>query len=308
MIRLSPALPLQLDRPARCAQAPEPHRATPTALSECSGDLAMDDWKDLFRAVTDQLRHTVSPADVLECVAALDQLGATLTQQIGHCRQQRDVAQAALAQALDACANRRDEQPYARHLARHGSLTALPERRTFHDDLEQALGDPAQRDAIAVLYLGLEGLEALHVASDPQAPALADELLWAVGARLTRAVRAEDRVSHFGEGEFACLLVVDVPGREILSQIACKLFDLLSAPWRFGTRTLTLRPSIGIASGLGGGSSAAAWLSRADAAMVRARALGLGHAFDDSRIEPNWQRRPLTAAQAAAAIGGCSPG
>lgn len=101
MIRLSPALPLQLDRLARSAQTPKPLKVAATELSERSGDQALDDWHDLFCAVTDRLRHTAGQADVLECVAALDQLSATLKEHIGHCRQQRHVAQAALAQALD---------------------------------------------------------------------------------------------------------------------------------------------------------------------------------------------------------------
>lgn len=286
MIRLSPALPLPLDRPARCAQPSERHGPDATPLAEGSGDLALDDWHDLFDAVTDRLRRSAEPADVLECVAALEQLSASLKDLAGDSRQQRLAAQLALAQALDAGIGRGDEQPYADYLARHGSLTSLPERGVFHARLAQALLDPARRQAVTVLYLGLEGLGA---ASDAQAPALADDLLWAVGARLVRALRAEDLVSHFSGGEFACLLL-DLPGREALSRLARKLFDTLSAPWQIGAQTLCLRPSIGIATGPRCGADAAAWLGRADAAMMRARALGLGHAFHDSLVDPDRER------------------
>lgn len=83
-------------------------RATPVAsapLPHARPDIAIEDWDVLFCAVTARLRLIVaerlvtptSPGlaievnrvrvDVLECVAALDQLHATLTEELGRCAQ-----------------------------------------------------------------------------------------------------------------------------------------------------------------------------------------------------------------------------
>ena len=43
------------------------------------------------------------------------------------------------------------------------------------------------------------------MAGNPARVALTDELLWAAGAWLSRALRAEDLASHFGGDESACL-------------------------------------------------------------------------------------------------------
>lgn len=284
MIRLSPALPLKLRRPARDALTPA---FSAPLMPERAADPALGDWHDLFCAVTDRLRRNVGAAEVQECVAALDQLSATLKDEIGRSQRQGFEAQTALAQALDALAGSGEEQPYARYLAGHDSLTAPPDRRIFSQCLEQALLQLAPgQHGLAVLYLGLEGFKAIV---DRHGQGLADELLWAVTARLMRAVRDEDLVCHFGQDEWACLLV-DVPGREPLSRLACKLFDALAAPFLIGAHPFCIRPSIGIATSDGDSLSAAALLSRADAAMVRARRFELGHAFDGERsAEPAQQ-------------------
>lgn len=274
MMRLTPALPLQVWRPARAAPLA---KVDESGVPKGATDVALGDWHDLFCAVTERLRSTQDPAEVQECVAAMDQLGETLKHEIGRCQQERNQAQAALAQALDGCAGARNEPLYARYLARHDSLTSLPGRGFFLERLGHALRDAAaQRHPLAVLYLGLEGCQA---AADTQGPGDSEELLWAVGARLTRAVRADDLVSHFGQDEFACLLP-DVPGPEPVGEIARKLLAALSAPLRISARTYRVRPSIGIAMGTAADpASAVTLLGHADAAMVRARRHGLGHAF-----------------------------
>ena len=281
MIRLSPALPFQFDRPPRAAGADaaiQPVAAIPPARA---ADPALDDWHDLFCAVTDRLRGAAAAAEVQECVAELDQMSSTLKAEIGRCQQQRFEAQAALAQALDEFSGG-GKQPYARHLALYDSITALPEQHIFRERLDQALrAGGSHPNGLAVLYIGLEGLRAV---SDSHGQALAEELLWTVGARLSRALRAEDLVSHFGGDEFACL-VFEMPGREPVRQLACKLIDALAAPFRIDARTICVRPSIGIATEQGASTPAATWLGHADASMAQARKLGLGHAFHGDAAE-----------------------
>ena len=293
MLRLAPALPFRVRRRPRAAQ---PSQAIDVAAPQRPAQLPIGDWHDLFSAVTETLRSTLGAgsaasttataqevtgqkeAVLRECVAALEQLQATLTQEVGRCQQQRLEAQAALAQALDELAGVRDEPLYARNLALHDSVTSLPDHSFFRARLEQVLAAAAPgQGRPAVLYLGLEGVGAVV---DRHGPGVGDELLLAVAARLARSVRAEDLVSQFGKHEFACLLL-DVPADGPLSQMACKLFDALSAPYRIGALEIIVRPSIGIAVGGAAGADGLALLSHADAAMVRAKRQQLGYAFFD---------------------------
>ncbi len=103
-------------------------------------------------------------------------------------------------------------------------------------------------------------------------------MLRIVAARLARSVRADDMVSRVGGDEFACLLA-DVPSREQLSHLACKMFDAVSAPMKIGQLKLTVRASIGIAVCPTDGASAEALLKSADNAMYRAKRQNTGYAF-----------------------------
>jgi len=77
------------------------------ALGSSGGDVAVEDWDDLFRAVTGRLARlvrsaqfstpasraedsAVSGTSVLECVEALEQLRSTMTHELGRRRQADD--------------------------------------------------------------------------------------------------------------------------------------------------------------------------------------------------------------------------
>ena len=261
--------------------------------------VASGDWDDLLNAVKARLRLTVGEwlaatpepqqhdtagrfhASVLECVAALDKLHATLTHELGRCQQlERQVldAQAALAQARAELVGTQAEEMRARHLALHDSLTSLPNRDFFRERLDHALAQAEPvRQVLALLYFDLDGFKPINDAHGHDA---GDELLRIVAARLTRAVRAEDMVGRLGGDEFACLLG-GLADREQLSQLACKLFDVVSAPIQIGKLELSVRPSIGIAMCPAHGVTAEALLKSADSAMYHAKRHQTGYAFFD---------------------------
>lgn len=257
--------------------------------------VAIDDWQDLLDAVKARLRKTVAghaplpsiggPADfghiqagVLDCAAALDQLQATLTHELGRCRQREQEmrsVQAALAQAQAELAGTRAEASRVRHLALHDSLTGLPNRSYFRERLQWALSQDGPTPPWALLYLDLDGFKAIN---DTHGHATGDALLRIVAARLARVVRAEDMMSRLGGDEFGCL-PSGWPEREQLIHLARKLFNAVSAPLTCGPLQLCVHPSIGIAMYPGDGESADELLAHADAAMYHAKRRGSGHAF-----------------------------
>jgi diguanylate cyclase (GGDEF)-like protein len=215
-------------------------------------------------------------ADVLECVVALDTLQATLTQDLNRRRQlEREFteAQAALAQSKAELADARQDERPARYVALHDSLTALPNRRCFGEELDRALAQSAPD--IAVFYLDLDGLKLIN---DRHGRGTGDELLKIVAARLRRALRTQDSVCRLDGDEFACLLT-DPLSRDQLGHLACKLFDTVSAPMQIGELGLVMRASIGIATYPDDGATGAELLKRADTAMYRAKREQTGYAF-----------------------------
>lgn len=263
-------------------------------------DIRPCDWNDLFAAVKARLRTLVGErvtvrtvlsapvrasqvqAGVLECVAALDQLHATLVQELarsGALELQLFDAQSALASARVELSGSKDEERKARHLAMHDGLTGLPNRRYFSERLDHALAHLESPDiTLALFYLDLDDFKQIN---DQHSHEVGDEVLKVVALRLARVVRSEDMFSRLGGDEFACLRMGPALGRPQLSALAVKLFDAVSAPLSIGPLSLQIKPSIGIALYPGDGSSAAALLRSADAAMYDAKRQHCGHAFFD---------------------------
>jgi diguanylate cyclase (GGDEF)-like protein len=129
--------------------------------------------------------------------------------------------------------------------------------------------------ALAVLFLDLDGFKSIN---DTHGHFIGDEVLSVVAARLDKAVRADDVVCRFGGDEFA-FFMQNLPQRKQLSAVACKLFDTVSAPLKVGQLTLTVLPSIGVASYPHDGLCADALLKHADTAMYQAKRSQTGYAF-----------------------------
>ncbi len=259
--------------------------------------VSMEDWVDLLGGIEARLSESVADrpdgphslelpagsgrvrASVMECVAALRQFHLTLHTELAR-RHAMELqvfdAQTALAQLRAELAGTRAGEQRARHLALHDSLTALPNRSFFHEQLGRTLDQtPPLRQAFAVLYLDLDGFKAIN---DAHGHGIGDQLLGIVAQRLHRAIRCEDMVSRLGGDEFACL-VIGLSSQQQLCRLASHLFDTVSAPVRIGGLRLTVRPSIGIAQCPDDGVTAESLVEKADAAMYHAKREQIGYAF-----------------------------
>jgi diguanylate cyclase len=226
--------------------------------------------------------------DALACPDDLDSMRTALAQERHRCKRLERAlvdVEAALAQSQAELADTRHGERHARHLALHDSLTGLPNRRCFGEQLDRAVAQVERaRLGLAVFYVDLDGLKAIN---DRHGHDTGDELLKIVASRLRAALRAEDVVSRLGGDEFACLLA-GLLKREQLSHLACKLFVAVSAPVQIGERGLVVRPSIGIVTCPADGDTGAALLKHADTAMYCAKREQTGYAFysesADSRV------------------------
>jgi diguanylate cyclase (GGDEF)-like protein/PAS domain S-box-containing protein len=158
------------------------------------------------------------------------------------------------------------------HQATHDSLTDLPNRALAEDRLGAALARALREDGRAgVCYLDLDGFKQVN---DQLGHAAGDALLIEVGARLRSAVRGSDLAARVGGDEFVVVLDV-VSGTDDAINIAQRLHrQLMNPPLCAGD--LLVGVSIGVAvSDID--DTPSTLLSRADAALYRAKALGGSH-------------------------------
>jgi diguanylate cyclase (GGDEF)-like protein len=154
----------------------------------------------------------------------------------------------------------------AEHLARHDSLTELPNRRWFLEAVGQALKNPSLR-AGGLLLVDLNGFKEVN---DTLGHHHGDLVLQELGPRLRAAFRSEDLVARLGGDEFA----VFMPGADFdAAQTAVqRLQDALHTPVEVDGISLELDASIGLAWYPDHGGDVDTLLQRADVAMYRAKA------------------------------------
>ena len=154
------------------------------------------------------------------------------------------------------------------HRALHDPLTELPNRSLFVDRLRQAEQRAVRSGtAVGVLFLDLDGFKTIN---DSLGHARGDELLIAVAARLSEALRAGDTAARLGGDEFSVLIDGLTDEREAVL-VAQRMLDALRTPVDLGGHVVTVRASIGVATARGPGGDL---LRDADLAMYQAKSQG----------------------------------
>ncbi len=123
-----------------------------------------------------------------------------------------------------------------------------------------------------MIYVDLDGLKGVNDSLGHQA---GDELLVAVGGRLRSCVRPGDTAARLVGDEFAVLLE-DVGDTTDVVRVAERIVNRLAEPFSVASFTACAAASIGIALGTPGRDKPAELISRADAAMYRAKRSGKG--------------------------------
>ncbi|MDX6690552.1 MAG: hypothetical protein QOG15_2009 [Solirubrobacteraceae bacterium] len=169
-----------------------------------------------------------------------------------------------------------------RQTALHDDLTGLPNRALFLDRLSLALARATREPEhhCAVLFLDLDRFKRVN---DSFSHAVGDELLVAVGQRLSRILRPDDTVARggpdgliarLGGDEFTILLENHDPA-DGPAAIAERIQAALQESYRISDRELFVTASIGIAIGAPG-ATALELMRNADIAMYDAKRQGTG--------------------------------
>ncbi len=167
----------------------------------------------------------------------------------------------------DITERRLAEQQIA-HMARHDSLTDLPNRMHFREQLAYALAGVSRGEHLAVLCLGLDSFKSVN---DTLGHQVGDELLKAVANRLRGCVRESDTVARVGGDEFA-IVQTGVEQATDTATLARRICESLRAPYDLLGHVVMVDSSIGIAVAPNDGTEATELLKNADMALYGAKA------------------------------------
>ncbi len=157
------------------------------------------------------------------------------------------------------------------HIAHHDSLTDLPNRRLFSEQLEQRTNIARRKgQPLALLFLDLDRFKLIN---DTLGHDVGDLLIQAVAKRLAEEVRRGDLVARLGGDEFT-IITEGVNSAEDAVQVAEKMLKVLSLPFTLSGREVFVTASIGIALYPFDGADSTSLMKNADAAMYRAKEHG----------------------------------
>jgi len=160
-----------------------------------------------------------------------------------------------------------------RYLANYDSLTQLPNRMLFNDNLLQAQHRAIRHHcSLAVLFIDLDNFKPVN---DQFGHAVGDQLLQQVAERLRNCVRETDTVARFGGDEFTILLN-NVHDTQEASEVAQQITHILQQPFYLGRNVVIISASIGIAVYPEHENKIDNLLRKADQAMYQAKNEGKG--------------------------------
>jgi diguanylate cyclase (GGDEF)-like protein len=190
---------------------------------------------------------------------------------------------AGLADDLSFALNHRAKEERLSYFAYHDVLTGLPNRRLFHEHLEQELARArGLRNTVAVVFIDLDQFKAVN---DTLGHNAGDRLLKEVGSRILACVREGDMVARLGGDEFVMVLPME-PGQDDLESMMQRVAESVSQPVDIRGRRLVMTCSIGSAVYPQDGGDIESLVRSADKAMYRVKEQGCRnlHLFDDAAV------------------------
>ncbi len=199
-----------------------------------------------------------------------------------------------LVGAVHDVTQRTDAEEQIRRLAYYDTLTGLPNRLLYLQQLTAALNYAERnRQKVAVMFIDLDNFKRIN---DTMGHGVGDELLKVVSARLVKSIRALDIVSRpssesmdspsiarLGGDEFT-VMVSDVRDTDDATAVARRLLAAMSEPVVINHNELFVSGSVGVAIYPDDGIEIEELLKHADIAMYRAKEDGKGrfHFYDPS--------------------------
>ena len=188
-----------------------------------------------------------------------------------HGRQIDLHGQASILCVVNNVTERKRVEKQLEFLAYHDSLTGLPNRSMFFDQLNRALARYRRSEhPFALLMVDLDGFKAVN---DQHGHEMGDVLLQTVADRMLGCLREADIVARVGGDEFVVLLD-GVAGEQDVRVVAEKLLHEVAQPVTREAVSCAVGASIGVALCPRDGSDSECLLAKADIAMYRSKSEG----------------------------------
>ena len=175
---------------------------------------------------------------------------------------------------------RKQAEERVQFLARHDTLTGLPNRMLLRERFDQAAEHARHTGRqLAMLFLDLDHFKRIN---DSLGHPVGDALLVAIADRLRLALYGTDTISRLGGDEFVILLQHIQRTEEVIA-VARKIEACMDAPVEIDGQLLSTSFSIGVAVYPNDGDDFDTLLQKADTAMYHAKECGRGtfSYFDD---------------------------
>jgi diguanylate cyclase (GGDEF)-like protein len=175
-----------------------------------------------------------------------------------------------------------------RHLAHFDSLTDLPNRVMFRNEVSRLLEQARGRSGCAVLFVDLDQFKQVN---DTLGHSFGDELLKLVADRLRMLGIDARLIARLGGDEFVIVLF-PIADREQASAVAERIVRRLGQPFNLDDHTVIIGASVGIALSPRDGNDAATLIKSADLALYRAKAEGRGrYCFFEPEMDARMRER-----------------
>lgn len=165
---------------------------------------------------------------------------------------------------------RKEAEERIAFLAQTDPVTGLANRTKFSSDLELAMNDPDTKGRATLFCLDLDQFKSVN---DTMGHPVGDQLLAAVGQRLSECAGPERMVARIGGDEFAVLY----PGSDrpdVAVDIATTILQSFDEPFTLDGADFSIGASIGVAIGPDDGATPMDLMKSADLALYRAKTEG----------------------------------
>ncbi|WP_320047469.1 EAL domain-containing protein [uncultured Ilyobacter sp.] len=184
---------------------------------------------------------------------------------------------------------RRKAEKTIERLAYHDSLTNLPNRKMFIENLSKSISNVSKNNSkFSLLYIDLDNFKNVN---DNYGHHMGDMFLKRVVRRLTKSLGESSNISRLGGDEFTVILegISDV---KELSLISDKILSTLKHPFKINNKDNFISASIGISIFPDDGSSVEKLLNNSDAAMYQAKNNGKdGYCFFSEELNQAIKRK-----------------
>lgn len=190
---------------------------------------------------------------------------------------------------VDDVTERKAAEARIAHLAHYDSLTNLPNRTLFREQLEKELSFVRRGGQLAVFYIDLDHFKGIN---DTLGHPVGDDLLKEVALRLSGCLRETDLIARLGGDEFA-IVQTKIRNAKETEIFALRLREAITGtPYDLNGHLTTTDLSVGIALAPGDGTEIDDLVKHADLALYGAKAEGRGnYRYYDPEMNARMKRR-----------------